>query len=146
MEHENRTEGRVGYFGMVTDELPPDLKRRAYDGALKLNARQAEALAALLWDGELKGTRYPNVEPPRVAALLPLGEAEGLDQPEHKQDRKTGEWATEPYPGHEGASMVVQEPPYPASHTVLVVAHDGRMWSIVRAGITWPVPLTPLPE
>jgi hypothetical protein len=146
MEHERRFTGGVGYFGAVTDDLPPDLKRRAYASGLKLNARQAEALAALLWDGELRGTRYPNVEPPRVAALIPLGDPEALDQPESKQDRRTGEYASEPYPGHEGASLIVEEPPYPASHTVLVVAEDGRMWSIVRAGITWPVPLVEVPE
>lgn len=138
---------RAGYFGVVDGELTAEQKRALYARALKLNARQAEALAALLWEGKLKGTTLPDVESPRVAAILSLGDPGMLDGPEHKQDRKTGEYATEPYPdGREGTAMIVQEPPFPPSHTALVLAEDGRMWSIVRAGITWPIPFPIQPE
>lgn len=137
-------EDRVGYFGFVQGDLTAEQKRHAYAWSLKLNARQAEAFAALLWEGKLLGTTLPDVEPPRVAAIQPLGHPEAIEGPEHKQDRKTGAWATEPYvvDGQivEGTSRIVEEPPYPPSHTALVVAEDGRMWSITRAGITWPVP------
>jgi hypothetical protein len=76
--------------------------------ALVLTAVQAEALTALLTDGELKGTRYPNVEPPVRVALVALGRVEGIDAAE------------------------------PSAHTVGVLADDGRTWQIVRAGICWP--------
>lgn len=111
------------------------------DGAMPvMNARQAEALAALLWDGELTGTRCAKVEPPRVAMVIPLGQRDAMNLPVSRMDRRTREYATEPYPdGRTTAEIIVEDPPFPASHTIGVLAEDGRSWSIVRGGICWPV-------
>jgi hypothetical protein len=135
-----------GYFGgppmgTVTDEDRARAVEAFKGAALVVNMRQAEALAALLWEGELRGTTYPNVEPPRVAALVAISERESLGQPDLAEDRRTGEHLPDP----DDPDMVRMDPEMPASHTIAVVAEDGRMWSIVRAGITWPVPL-PEPE
>lgn len=101
---------------------------------LVINAQQAEALAALLWDGKHAGTSLEDCEPPRTAALYPGGPRESLDMPELRRDRKSGEYVTDK--GH----RVLEDPPMPAANTLLVLAPDGRAWQCARAGIMWPMP------
>ena len=92
-------------------------------------------MAALLWEGKLKGTNYADVEPPRTAALLALSPCEGIGQPDLARDRKTGEYIADPA----NPELVLQTAPMPPSHTITAVAPDGRAWQIVRAGIVWPI-------
>ncbi len=39
---------------------------------LIINKHQAECLADLMWEGKLRGTSLPDVEPPRSVALVGL--------------------------------------------------------------------------
>jgi hypothetical protein len=74
-----------------------------------INARQADALARLLRDGEQAGTVNPRVDPPGRVALASVGELlPALDQGDN-----------------------------PAGRTLAVLADDDRAWQITVRGITW---------
>lgn len=104
----------------------------AYQRAgLVINKLQAQALADLMWDGQQAGTSLGDVEPPQAVALVAIGPRESMGETtaqnrdgSHVVDEATG---TVPW---------VEDP---EAHTLVVLAADGRLWQIVRAGITWPV-------
>jgi hypothetical protein len=106
------------------------LAARFQSAALVINREQANALADLMWEGKLKGTVLPDVDPPDAVALVPLGRRESR--------------GTKPAQNRDGShrfdddGMVSWENDPPA-HTLGAVAEDGRCWQIVRAGIIWPI-------
>lgn len=110
-----------------------DKRRAAADAfqraTLVINPAQAQALADLMWDGKLAGTTLPDVERPRSLALVGIGRRESVG--EAFAQNRDGSHRIE-------GDRVAMEPD-PEAHTLAAVAEDGRMWQIVRAGITWPV-------
>lgn len=101
---------------------------------LVVNKLQAQALADLMWEGKQAGTTLTDVQPPQAVALGGIGERGSMgDTPAQNRD---GSHVV----GEDG--MVPWEPD-PEAHTLVVVADDGRMWQIVRAGIAWPIEPSP---
>ena len=92
-----------------------DVQRAFRAATCMANAPQARALAALLERGELLGTSYKDVRPPRSVALVAMGEL--LTPPDGAEMLSSGDAPTK---------------------TLGVLGEDGRAWRISAAGITWP--------
>jgi len=98
---------------------------------LIVNACQTQCLADLMWEGKLTGTTYDDINPPRAVALVAVGPCESLSMEIPAQNRDGSHVV-----GDDGEFVMEVDP---ESHTIGVIGEDGRCWTIVRAGITWPV-------
>jgi hypothetical protein len=113
----------------MRDDMPArDDRAVNLDNALLLISKlQAQALADLLWEGKQNGE--PDCDPPKRVALVAAGAPEEID---HTLDQtRDGEHLV----GDDGRTILTTS--YPPHHTLGVVADDGRVWQITRAGICW---------
>lgn len=100
-----------------------------------LHGLQVRALLYLLNDGTCKGTTLPKSVPPKSVMLLGMGATKPTPAPGHQRiDLFTGEDVFRP--GEDERFVPYEDAP--DYQTVVVVADDGRSWTLVGAGICWP--------
>lgn len=115
-----------------------DLKKAFDDCAGRhpvITGLQALALLHLLNDGTCKGTTLPKSDPPRRVMVVGYGDLAPMSSPgTERMDLFTGESV---YKEGEDTSFVPHDEG-PDYQTLIVVADDGRSWTLVGMGICWP--------